>query len=92
MSIDEISFNQVSDIHMHERFLFKSFRKPNKVLRETSNICVYYRKHIWLAYGIKIVDIIFIALLFVKKRKVSIRVSILHKRVVAVIIVVNHCR
>ena len=65
--------------------------KVVKVLRETYNICVDYRKHIWLAYSTKFIDIIFIAFLFVKKRTVFIRVSILHKRVVAVIIVVSHC-
>ena len=49
-----------------------------------------YIKHIWLANSIEIIDIIFIALLLVKKRTVSIWVSILHKRVVVVIIVVSH--
>ena len=46
----------------------------------------------WLSHSIKIIDTMFIALLFVKKRTVSIRESILHERVVAVIIVVCHCR
>ena len=66
--------------------------KVVNVLREIYNTCMDYRKHIWLVHSIKIIDIIFIALLFVKKRTVSIRVIILHKRVVAVIIVVSHCR
>ena len=48
-----------------------------------------HRKHIRLVYSIKIINIIFIALLLVKKRTVSIWVSILHKRVVVVIIVVT---
>ena len=47
-----------------------------------------YRKHIWLAHSIKIIDIIFIALLLVKKRTVSIWVSILRKRAVVVIIII----
>ena len=70
----------------------KKYYKVAKVLRETINIYLDYGKHIWIANGIKIIDILFMAFLFVKKRSVSIRIRMLHERVVVVIIVVRHCR
>ena len=42
VSIGEISFNQVSDIPIHERFLFKSFRKITRLSKFLGRLLILY--------------------------------------------------
>ena len=41
MSIGEISFNQVSDIPIHERFLFKSFMKITRLSKFLRRLLIF---------------------------------------------------